>query len=72
MALDRQKLKALFERFDANQDGAIDEGEFAELLRALDFDMSAGDRLTAFRAIDITSNQRIEFGEFAEWWSAIH
>jgi Ca2+-binding EF-hand superfamily protein len=66
-----QTLKATFDRFDSDGDGTINEAEFIELLRALEFDASRQDAATAFSAIDVTSNQRIEFGEFAAWWASV-
>lgn len=71
MADDPQALRAMFDRFDTNQDGTIDETEFVDLLRALQLDITRAEATTAFLSIDVTSNQRIEFGEFAEWWASL-
>ena len=62
-------LRRRFDEFDTNEDGVIDEAEFAALVAALGVRFDAGQVLTAFMAIDVDGNGRIEFGEFKSWWS---
>jgi calcium-binding protein CML len=66
---DDSALKTEFDRFDTDHNGSIDEGEFAALLRALGVRMSPEHVSTAFLAIDVNGNSRIDFGEFKAWWT---
>jgi Ca2+-binding EF-hand superfamily protein len=63
-----RELRAEFERADADQSGDIDEDEFARLVAALGVTFTPEQVQTAFLAIDINGNRRIEFGEFKSWW----
>ena len=65
---DESKLRAEFDRFDTDKNGYIDEGEFRELVKALGVDISSQAVATAYLAIDVNGNKRIEFGEFSAWW----
>lgn len=62
-------LRAAFDRFDRDGNGAIDEVEFAALVRSLGVEMPEEKVQVAFLAIDVNGNGRIDFGEFATWWS---
>jgi calcium-binding protein CML len=62
-------LRRRFDEFDTNKDGVIDETEFAALVAALGVRFDAGQVFTAFMAIDVDGNGRIEFGEFRSWWT---
>jgi calcium-binding protein CML len=64
----RDELLRVFERFDANGDGLIDEEEFAEMLTSLGWDSPAELRSLEFAAIDSNGDGLAEFGEFADWW----
>ena len=66
---DESALQAKFAGFDTDQNGFIDEAEFAELVKSLGVDMSTTAVATAFLAIDVNGNGRIEFGEFSSWWT---
>ena len=65
---DRDELLRVFERFDANGDGLIDEEEFGEMLTSLGWDSPAELRSLEFAAIDSNADGLAEFGEFANWW----
>lgn len=65
---DEATLKSEFERFDTDQNGYIDEGEFGALVKSLGVELSANAVAIAFLAIDVNNNGRIEFGEFSAWW----
>lgn len=61
-------LLRVFERFDANKDGLIDEGEFGRILDRLGWDSPVEMRSLEFAAIDCNSDGLVEFQEFADWW----
>jgi Ca2+-binding EF-hand superfamily protein len=62
------ELRGKFDEFDIDGDGAISEAEFTTLVAALGVGFDAGRVYTAFMAIDVDGNGRIEFGEFRAWW----
>jgi Ca2+-binding EF-hand superfamily protein len=64
----RDGLLRIFERFDKDGDGSIDEGEFGEVLDALGWDSPPEVRSLEFAVIDENSDGEVEFQEFAEWW----
>ncbi len=66
--MSRDGLLRIFERFDQDGDGSIDEGEFGELLDMLGWDSPAEVRSLEFAVIDENSDGEVEFQEFAEWW----
>lgn len=65
---DEQTLRSDFDQFDADKNGHIDEAEFASLVEFLGIEFSSQQTATAFLAIDVNGNGRIEFGEFRSWW----
>jgi calmodulin len=67
-AATRNELVRVFARFDRNDDGAIDEDEFGEMLASLGWDSAAEVRSLEFAAIDGNSDGLVEFSEFSEWW----
>lgn len=62
------KLLRLFERFDVNRDGLIDEHEFSNILDRLGWTSPEEVRSLEFAAIDSDSDGLVEFQEFADWW----
>ena len=66
-----EQLKRAFDEFDSNESGAIDEDEFAALARKLGIVLSEGELSTAFLAIDVNGNRRIDFGEFSSWYKRV-
>jgi Ca2+-binding EF-hand superfamily protein len=62
------RLKQAFDETDANRSGAIDEDEFLALTKKLGISMTEGELHTAFLAIDVNGNRRIDFGEFSNWY----
>ncbi len=62
------ELFRLFERFDTNGDGLIDEAEFGEILASLGWDSPVELRSLEFAAIDSNADGLLEFQEFADWW----
>jgi Ca2+-binding EF-hand superfamily protein len=70
-ALNDPKLAELRESFrqcDSDKDGYVEYEEFATLLDNLGADMTRQEKHIGFQAIDTDDDQRIDFGEFAEWW----
>ena len=62
------ELRQKFDEVDTDKSGAISEEEFARLVAKLGVDFNAGQLQTAFMAIDVNGNGRIDFGEFKSWW----
>lgn len=63
-----EQLRRAFDETDANGSGAIDEDEFLALTKKLGIQMTEGELHTAFLAIDVNGNRRIDFGEFSNWY----
>lgn len=61
-------LSQLFESFDTNKDGLIDEEEFGAIMEKLGWHSPAEVRSLEFAAIDSNSDGLVEFQEFAKWW----
>lgn len=64
----RPDLSWVFQRFDANGDGLIDEAEFAEMLTSLGWDSPEELRSLEFAAIDTDADGLVGFDEFSNWW----
>ena len=62
------RLQQVFDRFDENGDGRIDEAEFGAILEHLRWDSSAEVRSLEFAAIDGNADGLVEYDEFARWW----
>ena len=63
-----EQLLAKFREFDTDGNGSISEEEFGNLVVTLGLRLTAGEIQTAYSAIDINGNGRIDFGEFKHWW----
>lgn len=63
------QLREAFDSCDSNGDGWIISGEFNQLLRALDHDLSDDECLLAFDMTDGDGDGTISFEEFMEWWT---
>lgn len=71
MKLDADLLaewKELFEHYDKDHNGTIDQAEFAQLCVALGGGFDAQELQVGFEAIDVNGNGVIEFSEFVDWW----
>jgi calmodulin len=66
--MDRAELRENFDHFDGDDNGRIDRQEFAQLMAALDAEMSEEDLDIGFGIIDTDGSGQIDFGEFAAWW----
>ena len=63
------ETRRMFEKFDLNGDGFIDQDEFHVLLETLDGDVSRAECQLDFEVADTTGDGFIEFREFAAWWT---
>lgn len=62
------RLSSLFEQFDANGDGLIDESEFEAMLARLGWASTAEVLSMEFAAIDGNEDGKVELQEFVDWW----
>ena len=62
------ELYQLFEHFDANEDGRIDEEEFGRMLDKLGSTSPPEVRSLEFAAMDGNADGLVELKEFADWW----
>lgn len=62
------ELIRLFNRFDTDKSGSIDEREFGLILDSLGYDESPEVRSLEFAAIDDDDDGKLRFQEFADWW----
>ncbi|MGB5739343.1 MAG: EF-hand domain-containing protein [Woeseia sp.] len=62
------ELVRLFNRFDVNKNGFIEEREFGQILDSLGYGEAPEIRSLEFAAIDDDDDGRIRFREFADWW----
>lgn len=62
------RILRLFQRFDTNGDGFIDEDEFGEILKSLGWDSPEEIRCLEFAMVDTDSDGQVDFREFADWW----
>lgn len=56
-------------QFDRDGSGSIDVDELTELVSHLGVDMSDNEISAAMNYMDADRSDRIEWGEFHEWWS---
>ena len=62
------ELIRLFNRFDINGNGYIEEAEFHKILDSLGYDESNEVRSLEFAAIDDDEDGKVRFKEFSDWW----
>eukprot|EP00929_Paragymnodinium_shiwhaense_P076663 TRINITY_DN3944_c0_g1_i2.p1 TRINITY_DN3944_c0_g1~~TRINITY_DN3944_c0_g1_i2.p1 ORF type:complete len:775 (-),score=220.41 TRINITY_DN3944_c0_g1_i2:314-2638(-) len=60
-----EQLRALFKKWDVNQDGYIDRREFKDLLTALGMPTNAAEQ--TFNFVDRDGNGEIDIDEFIDW-----
>ena len=65
---DIEALLQLFNRFDTNGDGLINEQEFGILLQTLGETPSDEVLSLDFAAMDANDDGRVDFEEFKLWW----
>ncbi len=57
-----------FKYFDKDENGLIDQDEFAELLKVLSPNIDAKQIATGFNIVDENSDGYIDHDEFVTWW----
>jgi Ca2+-binding EF-hand superfamily protein len=62
------ELVRVFERFDTDRSGYIEEKEFGLILDSLGYDDPSEVRSLEFAAIDTDVDGKVRFREFADWW----
>ncbi|MDZ7643359.1 MAG: EF-hand domain-containing protein [Woeseiaceae bacterium] len=62
------ELIRLFNRYDANASGYIEEREFGLILDSLGYTEGAEVRSLEFAVLDEDGDGRVGFREFADWW----
>jgi len=60
----REKLRAVFDKFDADGSGAVSSAELGEMVKALKLDLSAEQIATLMKEADPDGSGEIEFEEF--------
>ena len=73
--VDTSKVRELFEKYDLDKNGVLDEKEFlkvmTDILRELGEDLPEKKHIEVveegFKRFDINNNQKIEFNEFYEF-----
>jgi Ca2+-binding EF-hand superfamily protein len=68
--LERSEARAVFNRYDRNNNANIDKNEFRELSSALGAPLSPEELDAAWSEIDADQNGRVSFDEFFTWWSS--
>jgi Ca2+-binding EF-hand superfamily protein len=63
-------LRDRFDRVDADENGVIDQPEFAQLLDQLGVGYSDAQVHAAFTSIDVNGSGRIDLEEFRAWWTS--
>lgn len=69
MEFDDAELREEFDHFDLDSNGLIDKQEFVKLMEAMDAGLTKEEADVGFAAIDTNGNGKIEFSEFAAWWT---
>ena len=64
-----EEVRETFQHFDQDKSGSIEVGEFVRLLRALGAAGEPEEVAAGLEALDANGNGRIDFDEFAAWWS---
>jgi calmodulin len=66
--VDIESLRAEFEKYDTDNDGRIDLGEFTNLVNLLSPNMDPRYIKGGFSLIDENADGLMSFDEFSEWW----
>jgi Ca2+-binding EF-hand superfamily protein len=65
------EIKEVFKRHDVDNEGAINEAKFQQMLVRLGILLSPADELKLFKQIDIDGSGKIEVGEFIDHYKTI-
>ncbi len=66
--MENTALRARFDGYDQDGDGALELSELSALLDALGAGYDLSQVRAAFDDIDVDADGRIGFDEFAAWW----
>merc|ERR1711863_180309 len=66
------ELREAFKLFDADGDGMISAEELTTLISKVGGEMADAEAKALIHAADKDGNQGIDFGEFAQLWTALH
>jgi Ca2+-binding EF-hand superfamily protein len=66
--MENTALRARFDGYDQDGDGALELSELSTLLDALGAGYDLAQVRAAFEDIDVDADGRIGFDEFAAWW----
>jgi Ca2+-binding EF-hand superfamily protein len=70
LAIDtRRDLKAFFNEYDVDKDGALNVKEFAILVSNLGVDVNYHELVACFNAMDKNDDELITYNEFNNWWT---
>lgn len=65
---DEAALRAMFETFDADAKGYLDQSKFTALVRKLGLKLTDAKASNAFLALDAEGTGQVKFSEFSAWW----
>ncbi len=66
--MENAALRARFDSYDQDGDGAIELSELSALLDGLGAGYDLGQVRATFEDMDVDADGRIAFDEFAAWW----
>jgi Ca2+-binding EF-hand superfamily protein len=64
------ELLDIFQRYDRNRTGSIEQPEFARLLEALGQNINDEELAIAFDIIDTERTGKISWKQFKNWWTS--
>lgn len=65
-----QRIKAVFDDLDSDDDGKLSGDQFVVLATALHLDLSAEELDEEIRSVDSNGDGMVDFAEFYNWWCA--
>lgn len=67
---ERTRLKAVFEKFDADSSGSLDLKEVSDMIKELGGTLTEEATADALKELDTDANGTVDFDEFVTWWSS--
>jgi len=67
-SLSNEKVKPLFEKYDADKSGFIDKEELGNLCSDLGRKLTSEELEAALKDLDLNGDGNIDFSEFKRWW----
>ena len=65
------EVREIFDHYDRNKDGVIEQREFARVLEALGMELEEHELKVAFLDVDRDHDEKIAWDEFLSWWRAM-